>query len=136
MTLKKFVKAFLAGIAFPAVFLPIAYTILFFLEPHSMRMHPLQFIPMYIPIVFGITNALYIRMSTGSPAQNTNIGLWVTGAALGFIISVIGVFILHVPTLIFGVMPHIEYLPIIVLPIIYGAIFRFIIKWLNKTIAV
>lgn len=136
MTSKKLVKAFLAGLGFPAVFLPLAYTVLFTLEPHAVRMHPLQFIPMYIPIVFGLANILYIRMSAGTPAHSVNTGLWVTGVVLGFLVAVLGVFVLHVPTLIFGVRTTVEYLPLIVLPIVYGIIFRYIVKWLNKAISV
>lgn len=136
MTNKKFLKAFVSGLAFPAVFLPLAYTFIFFSEGRALPT-PLQFIPMYIPIVFGIANMLYVRMSEGVPAANVNVGLWVAGAILGFVVAVVGVFILHVPTLIFvHLRPGLEYVPLIALPIVYGLIFRYIVKWLNKAIGV
>lgn len=136
MTSKKFIRAFVAGMLFPAVFLPFAYTVLYFLELHTLPREPLQFIPMYIPLLFGITNLLYIRMSDGVPVQNANIGLWVSGAILGFFVAVFGVFVLHLPTIVFGFNNGMAMLPLIILPIIYGAIFRFIVKWLNKILAV
>jgi len=138
MTLKKFLKAFIAGMAFPSVFLPLAYTLLFFVEQSTLRAHTLQFIPMYIPLVFGITNVLYMHLSEGLPAKHANTALWAMGACLGFVVAVLGVFFIHVPTLVFGSLldNDLAYLPLIILPIIYGAIFRFIIKWLNKLLAV
>lgn len=136
MTSKKFVKAFLAGVGFPAVFLPLAYTMLFFMEYPSMKIHSLQFVPMYIPIVFGLANMLFVRLSDGTPAKNLDAGLWTTGACLGFIVAVIGVFVLHVPTMIFGDMHGFQYLPLIALPIIYGVIFRYVVKWLNKAVGI
>jgi len=136
MASKKFVKAFLAGIGFPAVFLPVAYTILFLLEFKSMKIHSLQFVPMYIPIVFGLANMLFIRLSDGIPAKKLDVALWTTGACLGFVVAMIGVFVLDVPTLIFGDARNIEYLPLIALPIIYGVIFRYVVKYLNKAVGV
>lgn len=137
MTFKKFVKAFVSGMAFPAVFLPLAYTVLFLMEPRPAPPTPLQFIPMFIPLVFGIANALFVNMSEGMPAKSSTTGLWVVGACTGFIVAVVGVFILHFPTLVFGVVPPgMEYIPLIALPIIYALIFRYIVKWLNKTLSV
>jgi len=138
MTLKKFIKAFIAGMAFPAVFLPLAYTCLFFIEHTALRMHSLQFIPMYIPIVFGITNVLFMHISEGLPTKHANKALWAMGGGLGFVVAVLGVFFIQVPTLVFGTLMSndLAYLPLIILPIVYGAIFRYIIKWLNKLLAV
>lgn len=136
MTNKKFIKAFVAGLAFPAFFLPLVYTVLFIVNPRVAH-EPVQFIPMYIPLLFGLANALYIRMSDGGPAKNVNVGLWTTGAFLGFFVAVIGVFVLRVPTLIFGTaVTNIQFVPLIAIPLIYGVIFRYIVKWLNKTLAV
>lgn len=136
MTAKKIVKAFLAGMGFPAVFLPIAYTLMYVFKGNALHAIPFQFIPMYVPILFGLTNILYLNMRDGASVQSANSSLWITGACLGFIVALIGVFAIHIPTLIFGLHQSLEYLPLILLPIIYGAIFRYIIKWLNKTLAI
>lgn len=136
MTFKKFIRAFVAGMLVPAVFLPIAYTILFVLKLHNMHDNMLQFIPMYIPIIFGLTNVLYIHLNEGLSSRNANIRLYLTGGILGLFIAIIGIFALHLPTVIFGFTSSLKLMPLFILPVIYGAIFRFLIKWLNKAIAV
>jgi hypothetical protein len=137
MKAKTFLKAFLAGMAFPAVFMPIAYTIIYVLEPHAiMRMHTLQFVPMYIPLLWGFTNVLYAKMSDGISTKKADVSLWFTGACLGFVVAVLGVFVLQVPALVLGLSRGYEYLPLVLLPFIYGVIFRFVVKYLNKTLVV
>jgi len=137
MARKKLIKAFVAGMAFPALFLPLAYTILFFVEPYSLHQHPLQFIPMYLPLVWGIANTVYIKLHDDNQNKgNVNSGLWVTGAILGFLVAVLGVFVIHIPTMIFGEMHGFEFAPLVVLPLVYGLLFRYIVKWLNKLLAI
>lgn len=136
MTVKKFVKAFIAGMALPAVFLPLAYTVLFWSEPQPLKAHPVQFLALYLPLVWGLANVVYVKLSEDSSAKNVNSGMWVTGACLGFIVAVLGVFMLHIPTMIFGEMHGFQFAPLIILPIVYGALFRYVVKWLNKVIAV
>lgn len=137
MTNKKLIKAFIAGLTFPAVFLPLAYTFLFIVNPRIPD-EPVQFIPMYIPLLFGLTNMVFIRTCDETSAKKINRCLWLTGGGLGLIVAAVGVFILKIPALIFGTTfsADFQYLPLIVLPIIYGAVFRYIVKWLNKTLAV
>ena len=134
MANKKLIKAFVAGMAFPGVFLPLAYTVLFFMN-HPPP--PVQFAPMYIQLAFGVANVLFNSMKEGSAQAKLNAGLWVTGISLGFVVAVIGVFILKFPILIFHITdPGLQLFPLIALPIIYGLIFRYIVKWLNKILAV
>ena len=133
---KKYVKAFIAGMAFPALFLPLAFTALFCLN-HHVQHHALFFAPMYLPLVFGIANMLYIKMIEGMPAKNANSALWTVGIFLGFIVALLGVFVIHVPTIVFGsTNSDVIYAPLIVLPLIYGIVFRYIVKWLNKLLSV
>lgn len=136
MTVKKFIRAFVAGMLFPAVFLPIAYTFMYIFKIHNLHTQVLQFVPMYIPILFGLTNVLYVQRVIGESTRHANKKLWLTGIVFGLIIAAFGVYVLHLPTVIFGFTNAIQYAPLIIIPIFYGAIFRFIIKWLNKIIAV
>jgi hypothetical protein len=136
MARKKLIKAFVAGMAFPAIFLPLAYTLLFYMEHHSLQQHPLQFIPLYLPIVWGIANAVFIELHDDSNKSNVNSGLWVTGVILGFLVAVFGVFVINIPIMIFGDMHGFEFAPLVILPIIYGLLFRYVVKWLNKLLAV
>lgn len=126
-----FFKSFIAGLALPAFFLPFFYTFLYFVIGQPVQENPLQFIPLYLPLLFGITNVIYIWIGDRCPITGLNARLFTTGAILGFIVAIIGVFIINIPTLVFGLTGSLRYLPIILVPIIYGIIFRYIIKWLN-----
>lgn len=137
MTVKKFVRAFIAGMALPAVVLPIAYTILYFNVRSPITTHTLQFIPMFLPLAWGLANAIYAKMLEESSPKKANGGLVVTGACLGFLVAVFGVFVIHAPTAVFGEKVfNYQYLPLIVLPIVYAILWRYIVKWLNKLVGV
>lgn len=131
MNFKNFCKTFMAGMFFPAIFLTIMYTTLYFCTASNIRTFPAQFFAMYIPMLFGLTNCLYKWIGDSCPIKNFNLRLWVTGGILGLIVSMFGVFTFNMPSIIFGFTGLSIYLPIIFLPIVYGAIFRYIIKWLN-----
>jgi hypothetical protein len=136
MTSKKFVKAFIAGMALPAVLLPIAYTMLY-LNIHSVvTQHTLQFIPMYLPLAWGVANAIFFAMQGEGSTKNANSGLIVTGACLGFLVAVFGVFVAHIPTMVFGNLRDMQYAPLVVVPVVYAILFRYVVKWINKTVGV
>lgn len=136
MTLKKFVKAFIAGMALPAIFLPLAYTILYFYVHGPFAAHALQFIPMFLPLAWGLANAIYIKLQEESSPKGVNSGLIVTGACLGFLVAVFGVFIIHVPSMVFGHASSLQYLPLVLVPIIYAILWRYVVKWINKLLGV
>lgn len=136
MARRKLIKAFIAGMALPAVFLPIAYTILFFAEHYSVQQQPLQFIPMYLPVIWGIANAVFIKLHDNKSKNNVNLGLWVTGTVLGFLVAIFGVYVINLPTMIFGELHGFEFAPLVIVPIVYGLLFRHVVKWLNKLLAV
>ena len=131
MCYKTVIKGFIAGMAFPAIFLPLAYTMLYFTETETIQTHPLQFVPMYIPLLFGIANVIYLSIYNRCGSIAKVIKLWVTGIMLGFVVALIGIFAFDIPTLIFGLRDGCELLPLVLLPIIYGLIFRYIVDWLN-----
>ena len=132
MTLQKIIRALVAGMVFPALFLPIAYSIVFVLSPQIfVQLRSLQFIPMYIPILFGVANIVYVFFShKKSPKKNNQLLLFI-GFCLGLIVA-----LLNIPTFIFGVVLDLQTTAIIVLPILYALTFRFIIKWINKNLGV
>lgn len=136
MTLDYFIKSMLAGMGFPGIALPVIYTALYLYNPALIQSNPLQFIPMYIPILFGITNIIYLKMGHRFFIQDINLRLWATGACLGLIVAIFGVFILKLPALVFGLSHGFQYLPLILLPVIYGALFRYIVKALNQILGV
>ena len=91
MTSKKLVKAFVSGITFPAVFLPLAYTFLYMADHRALTQHPIQFIPMYIPLVWGIANMIHTKVNDEARGKSINKGLWLTGGILGFLVAVFGI---------------------------------------------
>ncbi len=135
MNTKKIVKGFIAGMALPAVILPIIDTLLQLKMPNITK-SSVQFLPIYLPIAWGLANVIFLSMHKGSGSKTLNHGLVITGLCLGFLVAVYGVFILNVPTQVFGKGTNIEYAPLILVPIIYAILFRYVVKWLNKLVGV
>lgn len=132
MIFQKFLKALIAGMFFPSLFLPVAYSILFAVDARVELSVVAQFVPMFLPIVFGLTNALMVWIGNYCPLKSHSIRLWVTGACLGLLVAAVGIFVLHLPTALFGFTDVFQYAPLIFLPIIYGLIFRYIIHPVNQ----
>jgi len=133
MSFKSICKAQMAGMLFPGILLPIVYLIFSCCDSSGIENIPyLKFVPMFIPLLFGLANVIHIANRSWCPIKNENCRLWCTGGALGVVVSLVGVFVLDVPVLLFGLSGVLEYLPIIIVPIIYGAIFRYIVHWLNS----
>lgn len=121
----------MSGMLFPVIFMTFTYSVLWYCNVTNIRSFPAQFMVMYIPLLFGLTNFIYVWIGNNCPIKDHNLRLWVTGGMLGLIVSIFGVFIFKIPSLLFNISGVLFYLPLIFLPIIYGAIFRYIIKWLN-----
>ncbi len=131
---KKLIRAFIAGMAFPAVFLPLAYSFLSLISPRHLIGHPVQFITMYLPLFWGLANCIFVIYLHGSSNKIINQGLWMTGIGLGFVVAIFGVFFMRLPTMLFGIMNEFMFAPLIILPIVYGLVFRYVVKWLNKLV--
>lgn len=136
MTTKRYVKAFIAGMAFPGVALPLAYSALFMSKHQPLMHHPIQFIPMYLPLVWGLANMVYAKVYGNASPKKANVGYWVIGIVLGFIVAAVGIYALHLPHAVFGVTRQYELAPLVIVPIVYGLVFRYIVKWLNKVVAI
>jgi len=130
----KYLKAFIAGLAFPATLLPFIYLILYSAGHQAIHTQPLQFIPLFIPLVFGLWNVGYFLVGNKCSIQQRNPRLWVTGISLGLLVGLVGIFMLHLPKLLFGFTGVLFYLPIIIVPIIYGIIWRYIVHSLNTVV--
>ncbi|HSX19839.1 MAG TPA: hypothetical protein VLG38_01795 [Gammaproteobacteria bacterium] len=135
MTSKKFVKAFIAGMSLPAVILPIVFTLLY-LNVHAIVMQrALEFIPMYLPLVWGFANALFVKFNNDATGKKANKGLIITGLVLGLLVAIFGVFIAHIPMRVFGnSMQEMQYAPLVVIPVVYAILFRYVVRWLNKVV--
>ena len=127
-------RAFIAGLAFPAVLLPVVYLILNQTGLMVAISLPLQFQPLFLPIIFGFWNVLYFAIGRRHPVKAKNSRLWVTGIILGLIVASFVVFVSDLPELIFGITGGSNYLPFIIAPIIYGLIWRYIVNSINNLV--
>lgn len=122
-----YLRAFLSGILFPTIVLPIALTIdatfgqrkLFDLLSYH-----------YIPLIWGLWNVFHFAY-----LKNLNLSVTAAGAILGFILALAGVFIVGIPQII-GLTGNWIYLPIIVVPVIYAIIWQYIVEPVNHIVGI
>ncbi len=131
MTLKRFFRALMSGITFPAMAIPIGYAVLYYLNPRLSFTLKTQLLILFIPLMFGLVNVAYVRICEHCPAKKHNSMLIATGLLFGLALSLI-----NVPTFIWGAPRGWEDKSIVVLPIICALIFRIIINWYNHMIDV
>lgn len=131
MTFLKFFKALVAGMSIPAILLPLCYTAIYFLDPNSIRLGSVQVMALYVPIFFGLMNVAYVRVAKNFPAARHDNLLIAAGILLGLLVCYF-----QVPTLLFGLPHGWADKSIILLPVTYALIFRFLIKWCNNALGV
>jgi len=124
----KYLKAFIAGLAFPAALLPVPLFVLSL----SGKINILEIMPIYlVPWVWGIWNVLYFVVGEKCPVKKPNLRLWITGFTLGFLLALLVVFVFRLPPLVFGVKGCWQYFPLIVIPLVYSVLWRYVVKYLN-----
>ena len=74
---------------------------------------------------------LYFAIGEKCPIKNRSIRLWGWVALLGFIAAWGGVFMIGLPELLFGLTDALQYLPLIIIPILYGFIWKYIVSAIN-----
>lgn len=126
------IKAFAAGAVFPTAVLPFVYAILFFFGHAGVHSAPLQFMPLFLPIIFGLWNVLYFKIGGRCPVKSRSSRMACHGALLGLMAALFGVFLFGIPELIFGITGGLRFLPLVFVPILYGLIWRFIVGPLNN----
>lgn len=128
----KYVKIFIAGLTLPSILLPLFLCIaLIFGKSQILTIPFLHF----IPLIWGFWNVLYFVFLREILPGNANTRLFLTGAILGLFIAIYGVFWLNIPILL-GFPHSLNYLPLILGPIIYGFLWLFIVKPLNELLAI
>src|SRR5262249_39800594 len=92
-----YIKMLIAGVAFPSIVLPCLLAIsLFFGREQILTIPFLHF----IPLIWGIWNIFYFTHFVYLLPQNKTLSLFITGAVLGFLIALYGVFGLHIPEML------------------------------------
>jgi len=124
-------KIFLAGLAPLGSILPFVYTFLYAFDLSSVRTLSLQFIPLYLPIIFGVWNVLYFHTLRKWFPRNQNRRLWIAGIILGFILGLVEVYVVKLPERALGMTGVMVYIPIFIAPVFFGALWRYVVKWFN-----
>jgi len=132
--MKNYVKAFIAGMTFPALFLSIMYTWAYLAGFSVFVDYPLQFIPLWLPWIFGVWNCINVALGKELPVKGGN-RYWILGISLGLIVATFGITVVELPVLL-GFPGGTEFLPIFFVPVVYGLIWRYVVMWLNKLLQV
>lgn len=129
---EKAIKSFIAGMAFPAAFLSITYTVAYLMQFPPVLKYPLQFIPMWGPWIFGIANMILVLLDKQWPKMTSHAKYWCAGITLGLILATFGIVVIDLPNILFGWTGVEQLLPYLFLPVVYGLIFTYIIWPLNR----
>lgn len=123
-----YLKAFIAGVIIPGILLPAILTLMTILGYGQV----VAFMPIhYIPWVWGLWNMLYFVVCKDILPGDMNVRMWITGISLGILVAITGVFYLAIPSLL-GLYDIYQYIPLIIVPILYGFIWRYFVKTLNQ----
>lgn len=122
-----YLKAFIAGIVVPSIILPILLFIAFYSGHPQILTIPFLHL---IPILWGVWNILYFAIFKQFLPGNITVRYLITGAVLGLIVALIGVFWLDIPTIL-GFPERYQYWPLILGPILYAILWWLFVKPLN-----
>jgi hypothetical protein len=126
-------KAFVSGMILPSFLVPF---VLVFFALFLQRKDILGVLFIHIiPLFWGIWNVLYFALFRRIFTGNENTKLLMTGGLLGLIVAIIGVFWLHLPSLL-GLTGYEKYFPLIGVPIVYAILWRFVVKPLNALVGI
>ncbi len=122
-----YLRAFLSGILFPTIFLPIVLTInVLFGRREIVDLLCIH----YLPLIWGLWNVFYFAY-----LRSYNLSISTAGAILGFILALVGVFIIGIPQII-GLAGNWTYLPLIAVPLIYALIWRYLVEPVNHIVGI
>jgi hypothetical protein len=122
-----YIKAFIAGMILPSLILPFGLLAMLMIGKNEILGMPSIHA---IPLVWGAWNVLYFAFLRKLLPENLDLRLFITGALLGLLVAIYGVFVLKLPSII-GLPGNVYYGPLFALPILYGILWRFIVKPLN-----
>lgn len=123
-------RAYIAGIAFPATIIPIAQCLAFSAGNEELAALPQAHL---IPILWGIWNILYLTICSHILPQNVTLRYLITGGSLGIILSLYGVFWIDLPAML-GVPQEMLYYPLLIVPIGYAIVWRLVVYPLNRLV--
>ena len=126
----KIFKPLLAGIALPAVMLPFI-CLLFYIAKNEYSVFFL--IAPIIPLIWGIWNILFVNFENISPIIDREINIWLWGSLLGLIlVSLMTLF--GLPKELFNIDGFMKYGIFIIVPTVYGIVWRYVVKYFNEAL--
>jgi len=129
-----YLKAFIAGSAFPTILSPMLYlgipTILFPQVEFSYFEHILT-----IAILIGLLNVLFTKIKHTLPFGPKGRYLFF-GALHGFVFTMFGNFYSHIPTELYLLERPIAFLTIPIATVLYACIWRYIIRNVNIMLSI
>lgn len=128
---KDLIKAFCAGLAVPATLLSIVYTTAYVLAFPPFLQYPLQFLPLWIPLFYGLWNVFNVHVGKSFPVKDRKLRYWTLGIILGVLVAVFGIVVIKLPVILFGFTGMYQLLPLFVIPLVYGILWRYLIMPLN-----
>lgn len=125
-------KAFIIGSSYFVVMWPFLYLSLAKnARPESN--FEFLFVPLVLPFVFGVVNILVVGLSQRVLPHKSQERYWIFGMLYGLGLSLYGNFGKDIPVGLFGLPDSsIQYAVIPVAMVLYGLIFRYILKNLNE----
>ncbi len=125
----KIYKPLLAGMVLPSVIFPFVSLFVYLNRGGSIFF---MFAP-FIPLIWGIWNILFINFVRVSPIIDREINIWIWGALLGFIlVSILSLF--GLPKTLFNFSGFMSYGIFIIVPVVYGILWRYFVKYFNETL--
>lgn len=122
----KWLKAFIAGLVVPSIILPIVIFLASYLGKTQILTIPFLH---FIPVIWGLWNIFYFAYLKNILPIDQDTRLYITGGILGFLVAIYAVFGLDIPHHM-G-LDSIRYLPILIGPVLYAVLWRFLVKDLN-----
>lgn len=89
-------------------------------------------IVLILPLYYGIMNVIVKRfLEEFAPPSSRNVKLFLRGAIIGFLLSLVGHFMFNVPKHLFALKGS-PYMVHLYAPILYGLIFMIVVGYLEK----
>ena len=120
--------AFIVGSSIPIVIWP-----LFGLAVAARRSGAgldFSMVGIFVPLIFGVFNSITYAIGF----NRTRKTMFFSGAVLGLILASLGIFILHVPERVYGLVGNQVYIMLIAGPLFYGSVWSFALHTLEKKI--
>jgi len=128
--MKRYIRAFIAGSAFPVMLWPFLYLgIPSIYNPKADFVFEL--IPITLPLIVGVLNMLFISIQRWLPFNERG-NYWFFGALHGLFFSLYGNFISFIPQDLYRLDGIVQYITIPLAILAYSLIWRFIIRNLNR----